>query len=353
MASQDGPYPLASIGVDPITSVASLPDRPPPQPPKPVADKSAPQKFFDRLLGIEGEKRYKLWPERLGRDIVSGVAHGLRQGADLVHATETGQYGQPGTHEFTEAITSDAFHVASDNFYPAEWFGAVHKSGDILTERIPPWFSSLAPMKNTSEFVSKMLGGMAPRSLTTRFDKNGAYINGNLVGDGGKYLGHINRQIDLKKKTAYHQSLELMPDAQGKGLAKEILANQIELYQKIGLDRVSLTAGLDRGGYAWAKYGFLPTPGYWASLRGDLQRSLMQLSNHGKITKQQFDAVQPLLQSEDPHSMWAISDVTSPTADGRPLGKQLLSGTGWSGQLNLKDKDSMERFNAYVAKRPQ
>jgi hypothetical protein len=124
MASQE-PYPLATIGVDPITSVGSLPDRPPP--PKPVAGKSAAQKFIDRLLGIEGEKRYQTWPERLGRD---QVIEPLKAGARFMRNVEEGGYGQPGTHEFTEAVTPDAFRAAATNYYPGE-MAAFHASGKL------------------------------------------------------------------------------------------------------------------------------------------------------------------------------------------------------------------------------
>ncbi|MBO0716116.1 MAG: hypothetical protein J2P55_02115, partial [Rhizobiales bacterium] len=49
-----------------------------------------------------------------------------------------------------------------------------------------------------------------------------------------------------------------------------------------------------------------------------------------------------LINSGDPKAIWAIAD--------RPDGKDLLLGTDWNGSLDLNDPETMERFNAYVAK---
>jgi len=54
----------------------------------------------------------------------------------------------------------------------------------------------------------------------------------------------------------------------------------------------------------------------------------------------QRDALMKLARSSDPKALWAIADSAQ--------GKQLLLGTSWSGVLDLKDKQSIDRFNAYV-----
>ena len=54
------------------------------------------------------------------------------------------------------------------------------------------------------------------------------------------------------------------------------------------------------------------------------------------------DPVLEAVRSSDPKSIWKVADS--------PRGKQLLLGTGWSGVLNLKDPESMARFNKYVGK---
>ena len=49
-----------------------------------------------------------------------------------------------------------------------------------------------------------------------------------------------------------------------------------------------------------------------------------------------------LARSSDPKALWAIADSEK--------GKDLLLGTSWSGVLDLKDKQTMARFHAYVGK---
>jgi hypothetical protein len=54
------------------------------------------------------------------------------------------------------------------------------------------------------------------------------------------------------------------------------------------------------------------------------------------------DALLKLVQSKDPKAIWAIADSKR--------GKELLLSTDWFGKLDLKDKESMDRFRAYVKK---
>jgi len=49
-----------------------------------------------------------------------------------------------------------------------------------------------------------------------------------------------------------------------------------------------------------------------------------------------------VLRSGNPKGIWQIADSK--------LGKKLLLGSGWSGVLDLKDKESYARFKAYVGK---
>ena len=61
-----------------------------------------------------------------------------------------------------------------------------------------------------------------------------------------------------------------------------------------------------------------------------------------EVTDEQHDGLMKLARSSDPKALWAIADSEK--------GKELLLGTSWSGVLNLKDKQTMDRFNAYVGK---
>jgi hypothetical protein len=56
----------------------------------------------------------------------------------------------------------------------------------------------------------------------------------------------------------------------------------------------------------------------------------------------QRDALIKLTQSRDPKALWAIADSSQ--------GKSLLLNTNWAGVLDFKDKQTMDRFHAYVGK---
>lgn len=47
--------------------------------------------------------------------------------------------------------------------------------------------------------------------------------------------------------------------AQGKGVAKEMFRKSLDLYKAADVDQITLEANVDVGGYAWFRYGFIPT----------------------------------------------------------------------------------------------
>jgi hypothetical protein len=49
-----------------------------------------------------------------------------------------------------------------------------------------------------------------------------------------------------------------------------------------------------------------------------------------------------LARSSNPKALWAIADSSQ--------GRNLLLNTKWSGVIDFKDKQTMDRFHAYVGK---
>lgn len=147
------------------------------------------------------------------------------------------------------------------------------------------------------------------------------------------------RDVNLREGYADHSSFEVEDVMQGRDVAKSVLAGQIDAYRKMGLREVRTTANLDVGGYAWAKYGFAPGEGDWNMLRREIYGKIDDYSPPAP----EYDAYSKILDSRDPKSIWALSDS--------PLGKNLLIGRYWNGKLDLRDRDSMARFDAYVSRR--
>jgi hypothetical protein len=98
-------------------------------------------------------------------------------------------------------------------------------------------------------------------------------IDGRLEQDG-KEIGTYQRDINLKDNKAFSAYFQLKKNAQGGNVGKKLLAANVAMYQKLGLDKVEVTANIDVGGYAWAKYGYVPTQSSWRDLSSDLRNKL-------------------------------------------------------------------------------
>jgi hypothetical protein len=122
-------------------------------------------------------------------------------------------------------------------------------------------------------FKSKFMGGLdGPMRLSAT--GNQINVNGEIHDSGGKSLGNFERNINLDSKSAYSAYFKLNKSATKGDIGKKMLAGNIETYKNLGIEKVSVTANIDVGGYAWAKYGYVPTRESWATLRGELERKL-------------------------------------------------------------------------------
>lgn len=173
-------------------------------------------------------------------------------------------------------------------------------------------------------------------------------IDGEILDARGELMGHINRSISRDTGVAEHGLLLLPSGAQGKGLAKNILRANIDYYRQLGLSRVNVST-LDRGGYVWARYGFVPSQESWEAVRPVLRDRVTDPSLN--IAPAVRHDVLHLLDSHDPHAIWRIADHRTPvTIEGEPLplGNHLLSGNDWERSLDLKDAPTLERFYNYA-----
>lgn len=155
-----------------------------------------------------------------------------------------------------------------------------------------------------------------------------------------------------------HEHFEVKSAKQGKGLAKKMLRQQFNVYQNMGVKKVSMYANIDVGSYAWAKYGFVPDVGEWDFLKlkakQRLQKGLRFTFNSDEDRQVATKQVTPLLASKDPKTIWELSDLTMEVNYGKDkpkkmtLGKALLMDNGWQGAFQFSDNDSIKRFNDYT-----
>lgn len=74
----------------------------------------------------------------------------------------------------------------------------------------------------------------------------------------GKRVGEINREFGDGE--VYHSHFTLSRELQGKGVAKEVFKNSLDLYEKMGVKKITFQSD-GVGKYAWASLGFKEVEG--------------------------------------------------------------------------------------------
>jgi len=191
--------------------------------------------------------------------------------------------------------------------------------------------------------------GIEPERFRGTVNLDPPALKGQLLDEHATPIGAIERSISPDTGMADHGFLSLEPRLQGAGFAKDILRSNIDFYRQLGLSGVETWANADAGGYVWAKYGFVPTAKSWDTLRASLKSQVSRPTLD--IAPADRQAMLDLLENRDPRTIWRIADYQTPVMVGNrsmPLGKHLLLGSGWDGNLDLSDAAAMNRFDAYV-----
>ena len=198
--------------------------------------------------------------------------------------------------------------------------------------------------ESPARFKRSFLGGINGTMHVSHSDREGFTFTGSLfegdMDDEGELVGAYMRSITPKTNSAENVQLEL--EVTGAGYGKKFLAGNVAEYRRMGLKEVNLVANIDVGSYAWAKYGFVPTIAAWRDT-GEFKSELADRIEGLTATAAEKRALFKLAGNVSPKSLWAIADSK--------YGKDLLMENHWSGRLDLKDKDSMKRFDAYVSGR--
>jgi hypothetical protein len=202
-----------------------------------------------------------------------------------------------------------------------------------------------------------------------------------------------SREVDFEKGVLLPGYVECSD--QGRGIGRTMLRNQIEFFRACGIRRFKITAGLEAGGYSWARFGFLPRniegPYFKQHTREHVRERYKLIENlltgeeKGKLKDiirlrrlkdiwRLADApvdVGPRLnvlfnksaaratRADDPmrtlFNLLASSDKASKMIRRRmeqgesvSVGRLCLSGASWDGILNFDNKEQMRRAGDYV-----
>lgn len=153
----------------------------------------------------------------------------------------------------------------------------------------------------------------------------------------------MERTFFPKDKTVSHGYFVIQPQYEGKDFAKQLFANSVDMYDHLGVEKIDVHANLSVGGYAWARYGFVPSQSSWDNVRDEIKESLYNNSNYSADVKAQIRLIANI---EDPKAIWLMAALKD--KDNKSVGWSLLSDTDWDGHLNLSDRENYSVMKAYL-----
>lgn len=139
--------------------------------------------------------------------------------------------------------------------------------------------------KQPGEFKKEFLGnGAVNGNMTLNFVRHGGAIEVRtfLKDDRGSNVGQITSTIYPGQDRVHMDYYVLDRSLQGHGVMKQVMAQQMKLWQDIGIKKVDLLANIDVGGHAWARYGFTPVDRAWYSLSSDVERDINRMGSGDK-----------------------------------------------------------------------
>lgn len=200
-------------------------------------------------------------------------------------------------------------------------------------------YVKMPPAKFKQDFLGGMKGSMDIMSMSLKNkdapDTEWLGVSGRLEDENGNDLGEYTRRFMFEKGEAETNRLYLNDGKTGGGIAKKMLAANVAMFKKLGIKKV-LTTTDKVGGYAWARYGYVPT---------SMLEFRQATGIYDKIDKIEDEEdrqwMTRVFEAADPHVIWIM-------ADSKKYGKKLLLNEMWEGVLDFNDEKSMKRFNAYV-----
>lgn len=187
---------------------------------------------------------------------------------------------------------------------------------------------------------------------------------------GGKQSFLYRRTICVDEQGRlyiHHNDFEIWAECQGNGYARKLLQNQINFYDAIGANYITMAANIDVGAYAWARYGFYLAGDGAEALTRQLRRGwnriiTKDLAPANPADKEAFDAsiarLERIVEKNpmEPKDLWAIASehikVRTPGGRERKLGYHVLSGTCYNARLDLNDPEQYARLVSYINHNP-
>jgi hypothetical protein len=154
----------------------------------------------------------------------------------------------------------------------------------------------------------------------------------------GIHVATVALRFDPRLRQAHISWFVVVMAGRGSTAGKHLLQNMLLIQRDCGIRRITLQAALSHGGYVWAAHGFLPgTNAKWLVLAKRLAAKFAALS--ANFAPAEAAAVERLLQAQDRLALRAVTAITARHGS-TTLGKYLLMGERWEGELDLSDEPS-------------
>jgi hypothetical protein len=198
-------------------------------------------------------------------------ANRANEDVDYIQDPETGRFQGSHPHSGGDESSGGETSAGSGNKVSEHFSKAnIQVEGDRKAF-ISEWNKSVR-MK-PDDFRSAYFGGQKG-NLTIRADNRVWELRGYMQTPSTTAQSEVHRTIYWQTKTSSLDYCVIARGDRGKDVGKSVLGQSIALMQKLGMTQDRLHANIDVGGYAWARYGYVPDPDSWAELRHDLQGKL-------------------------------------------------------------------------------
>jgi hypothetical protein len=203
-----------------------------------------------------------------------------------------------------------------------------------------------------------------------------ATIAGTIRSESGGLTTFTRRfdTVSSRGNKVSHVFFEVDKDFQGKDVGKALSKQFLSLYDHMGVGMIDIHANINVGGYAWARYGFIPEDYSWPELVLDSIRQWKTVRNVGRLgfgpatdmlTANQIaeldDFFAVLADSKNPLDVREIAslkydiykDEPNPSGTGSvkkttTIGKQILLNADWYGKIPLVNPDDYSVYRKYI-----
>jgi GNAT superfamily N-acetyltransferase len=167
-------------------------------------------------------------------------------------------------------------------------------------------------------------------------------IWGIIVTKTGERVGDFSRT--LKYGDAHHSFFVMDKSWQGQGFGSKFYRASENVYRRIGVGEVHLSANADVGGYAWARLGFDFVDGAGSREARLITEEAQVIWNREERNRSTYTPF-PLI-----NHAWELAALT--TTSGRRVGKEVMLGSQWRGYKRLSgDSEGVRVGDIYYAEK--